>query len=151
MQRVVIVVGDRTTGGGEVITGAPSTFINNIAIARVGDKASFPKHGGLFDIVTGDETLLIDGKPLARHGDSLACGCRLLASRRSTVTVEAGGGSAPRVASPPSGNTALPAGFVPTGTAARELGIAQPRKQNILLHYHYGDLDRTPVRGVGYQ
>ncbi|WP_383697222.1 PAAR domain-containing protein, partial [Streptomyces sp. NPDC056465] len=151
MQRVVIVVGDRTTGGGEVLTGAPSTFINNIAIARVGDKASCPKHGGFFAIVTGDETFLIDGQPLARHGDSLACGCRLLASRQSTVTVEAGGGAGPQAASQPSGNAAPPAAFAPTGTAARESGIAPPSKQDILLHYHYGDLDRTPVRGVGYQ
>lgn len=151
MQRVVIVVGDRTTGGGEVLTGAPSTFINNIAIARVGDKASCPKHGGFFAIVTGDETFLIDGQPLARHGDSLACGCRLLASRQSTVTVEAGGGAGPQAASPPSGNAARPAAFVPTGTAAHEPDVAPPSKQDILLHYHYGDLDRTPVRGVGYQ
>lgn len=151
MQRVVIVVGDRTTGGGEVLTGAPSTFINNIAIARVGDKASCPKHGGFFDIVTGDDTFLIDGQPLARHGDSLACGCRLLASRQSTVTVEAGGGAGPQAASPPSGNAAPSAGFVPSGTAAHEPDVAPPSKQDILLHYHYGDLDRTPVRGVGYQ
>ncbi|EED40153.1 paar motif family protein [Stenotrophomonas sp. SKA14] len=151
MQRVVIVVGDRTTGGGEVLTGAPSTFINNIAIARVGDKASCPKHGGFFAIVTGDETFLIDGQPLARHGDSLACGCRLLASRQSTVTVEAGGGAGPQAASQPSGNAAPPAGFVPTGTAAHEPDVAPPSKQDILLYYHYGDLDRTPVRGVGYQ
>lgn len=40
MQWVMIVVVGRTTGGGEVLTGAPSTFINNIPIARVGDKAS---------------------------------------------------------------------------------------------------------------
>lgn len=151
MQRVVTVVGDRTTGGGEVLTGAPSTFINNIAIARVGDKASCPKHGGFFAIVTGDETFLIDGQPLARHGDSLACGCRLLASRQSTVTVEAGGGAGPQAASPPSGNAAPSAGFVPSGTAAHGPDVAPPSKQDILLHYHYGDLDCTPVRGVGYQ
>lgn len=71
MQRVVIVVGDHTTGGGEVLTGAPSTFINNIAIARVGDKASCPKHVGFFAIVTGDDTFLIDGQSLARHGERL--------------------------------------------------------------------------------
>ncbi|WP_248858978.1 PAAR domain-containing protein [Stenotrophomonas maltophilia] len=75
-----------------MLTGAPSTFINNTAVARVGDKASCPKHGGFFAIVTGDHTFMIDGRPLARHGDSLACGCRLLASRQSTVTVEAGSG-----------------------------------------------------------
>ncbi|KRG51253.1 PAAR domain-containing protein [Stenotrophomonas beteli] len=151
MQRVVIVVGDRTTGGGEVLTGAPSTFINNIAVARVGDKASCPKHGGFFAIVTGDHTFMIDGLPLARHGDSLACGCRLLASRQSMVTVEAGGGAAAQAASPPASTTPSPAGFVPAGTAARATDAASPRRQDILLHYHYGDLDRTPVRGVDYQ
>lgn len=151
MQRVVIVVGDRTTGGGEVLTGAPSTFINNIAVARMGDKASCPKHGGFFAIVTGDHTFTIDGRPLARHGDSLACGCRLLASRQSMVTVEAGGGAAPQAASPPASTTPSPAGFVSAGTAAHATDAASPRRQDILLHYHYGDLDRTPVRGVDYQ
>lgn len=151
MHRIVIVVGDRTTGGGEVLTGAPSTFINEIPIARVGDKASCPKHGGFFAIVTGDDTFLIDGKPLAREGDSLACGCRLMATRQTTVSVQAGGGGAPQAAAPTEANPVPPAGFVPTGTAPRAPDAEPPRRQDILLHYHYGDLDRTPVRGVGYR
>ncbi|HEL3811365.1 TPA: PAAR domain-containing protein [Stenotrophomonas maltophilia] len=88
MQLVVIVLGDRTIGGGEVLTGAPSTFINNFAVVRVGETANCPKRGGSFAIVTGDHTFLIDGQPLACHGDSPVCGCRLLTSRRSTVIVE---------------------------------------------------------------
>ncbi|AWT13149.1 PAAR domain-containing protein [Stenotrophomonas maltophilia] len=128
MQRAVIVVGDRTTGGGEVLTGAPSTFINNTAVARVGDKASCPKHGGFFAIVTGDHTFMIDGRPLARHGDSLACGCRLLASRQSTVTVEAGSGAAPQAASPSASTALSPAGFVPSGIrTASPFTELQPR------------------------
>ncbi|WP_258190238.1 MULTISPECIES: PAAR domain-containing protein [unclassified Stenotrophomonas] len=67
----MIVLGDRTIGGGEVLTGAPSTFINNIAVARVGETASSPQHGGFFAIVTGDHTFLIDGQPFARHGERL--------------------------------------------------------------------------------
>ncbi|WMJ67637.1 PAAR domain-containing protein [Stenotrophomonas sp. 24(2023)] len=151
MTRIVIVVGDRTTGGGEVLTGSPDTDINGMAIARVGDKASCPKHGGFFAIVTGDATFLIDGQPLARHGDSLACGCRLLANRQHTVSVASGGSGRPLAASAIATAAASSAGLVATGTAPCKPAVAQPQKQDILLHYHYGDLDRTPVRGVGYQ
>jgi hypothetical protein len=40
---------------------------------------------------------------------------------------------------------------MPQGTTPQESVAAPPLKQDISLHYHYGDLDRTPVRGVGFQ
>lgn len=40
---------------------------------------------------------------------------------------------------------------MPKGTTPQESVAAPPLKQDISLHYHYGDLDRTPVRGVGFQ
>lgn len=80
--RMLIVVGDRHSGGGSVITGSPHTDIDGLAVARVGDKATCPAHKGIFPIITGDETLIIDGNPVARHGDRLACGCSLLSGRQ---------------------------------------------------------------------
>jgi uncharacterized Zn-binding protein involved in type VI secretion len=150
MARRVIVVGDRTTGGGEVLTGSPFTDINGMAVARVGDRASCPKHGGCFAIVTGDVTFLDEGQPMAREGDSLACGCRLLATRQSTVHLQSGGTPARSAAtSPPEPQSGpVPMGFVAPGATAT---AAAPHRQDIELHYHYGDFDRTPVRGVGFQ
>jgi hypothetical protein len=123
-----------------------------MAVARVGDKAFCPKHKGPFPIVTGDPTLIVDGQPLARHGDYLACGCQVLAVKQSTVSVESGGSGGAR-SGPAAASTGMasPAGFVPKGATAQASPASPPLKQDIVLHYHYGDLDRTPVRGVTYQ
>jgi uncharacterized Zn-binding protein involved in type VI secretion len=149
--RIAIVVGDSTSSGGTVLTGSPFTDINGMAVARVGDKAFCPKHKGAFPIVTGDPTFIVDGQALARHGDALACGCKVLAVKQSTVSLESGGGGAAKCGSAAAASPAAPAaGFVAQGTTAKA-PASPPVKQDILLHYHYGDLDRTPVRGVAYQ
>lgn len=151
MGRIAIVVGDSTSSGGTVLTGSPFTDINGMAVARVGDKAFCPKHQGAFPIVTGDPTFIVDGQALARHGDALACGCKVLAVKQSTVSVESGGGGAAKGGGAAAASPVAPAaGFVAQGTTAKAPASA-PVKQDILLHYHYGDLDRTPVRGVAYQ
>ena len=88
--RMLIVVGDRHSGGGAVITGSPHTDIDGTPVARVGDKATCPAHKGIFPIITGDETLIIDGKAVARHGDKLACGCSLFSGKQRLVHIDAG-------------------------------------------------------------
>ncbi|HFK2919730.1 TPA: PAAR domain-containing protein [Stenotrophomonas maltophilia] len=92
MARTLIVVGDATTGGGRVITGSPVTDIEGMAVARVGDKATCPKHQCVATIVSGDITLTFEGQPVARHGDRLSCGCSLMSGKQSRVHVETGGG-----------------------------------------------------------
>ena len=92
MARTLIVVGDATTGGGRVITGSPVTDIEGMPVARVGDKATCPKHQRVATIVSGDITLTFEGQPVARHGDRLSCGCSLIAGKQSRVYVDMGGG-----------------------------------------------------------
>nr|WP_219631504.1 PAAR domain-containing protein [Stenotrophomonas maltophilia] len=87
----MIVVGDATTGGGRVITGSPVTDIEGMAVARVGDKATCPKHQRVTTIVSGDITLTFEGQPVARHGDRLSCGCSLIAGKQSRVYLDMGG------------------------------------------------------------
>jgi uncharacterized Zn-binding protein involved in type VI secretion len=50
----------------------------------MGDKTICPKHGPN-PIVSGDATLIVDGKPAARHGDKTACGASLIAGQQATI------------------------------------------------------------------
>ena len=82
MGRPFIVLGDKTDHGGEVVEAASASDTGGVRIARVGDKVTCPKRGhGPTTIVTGDATMLIDGKPAARHGDKTACGATLVAGQ----------------------------------------------------------------------
>ena len=82
MSRSLIVLGDKTSHGGTVIQASAETFVGNVRVARVGDMVSCPQRGhGTCPIVTGDPTMLIEGKPVARAGDKTACGAQLIASQ----------------------------------------------------------------------
>jgi uncharacterized Zn-binding protein involved in type VI secretion len=87
MSRPFILLGDKTSHGGTVITASGSSDCDGKGIARVGDKVSCPRkgHGGVTVIATGDPTAVIDGRPAARHGDVTACGATLLASQSLTT------------------------------------------------------------------
>lgn len=93
MDRSWIVVGDPTSSGGSVITGSSFTDDDGIPVARVTDQASCPRHKGVFPIVDGDSTMIVDGQPVALHGSSLACGCKVLSARQVRVFVSQGSGA----------------------------------------------------------
>jgi uncharacterized Zn-binding protein involved in type VI secretion len=80
----LIRLGDKLSHGGSVVEASPHSDSGGIGIARVGDKASCSKHGTV-TIATGDATMLVDGKPAARHGDKTSCGATLIASQQATV------------------------------------------------------------------
>ncbi|EJM70842.1 PAAR domain-containing protein [Pseudomonas sp. GM55] len=80
--RPIIVINDPTSDGGRVCEGSPWTDINGFAVARVGDRVVCA-HGECM-IESGDETLLVDGKAVARDGDLTSCGARLLATQKDT-------------------------------------------------------------------
>jgi len=88
MGKPFIVIGDKTSHGGVVIEGAPTTDASGVRIARVGDKVTCPQrgHGGTTVIVSGDPTCIIEGRPAARHGDKTACGATLVASTQALTT-----------------------------------------------------------------
>lgn len=89
----MIVLGDRTDHGGEVIESSGVTDTHGKGIARVGDKVYCPKKGhGTTVIVTGDNTMIIDGKAVAYHGCKTSCGATLI-SGQAVTTVEFGGGA----------------------------------------------------------
>lgn len=85
MARPVILKGDMTSHGGCVITASDVSLCDGRGIARVGDQVTCPVKGhGVNQIVTGDVTASIDGHPVARDGDSTACGAILIASQQLT-------------------------------------------------------------------
>lgn len=93
--RPFIVVGDPTDHGGVVIGSTQTTDTFGKRLARVGDQVTCPKKGhGTTVIVTGDPTMIVDGAPVARHGDKCACGATLISSQVLSGVVEGGAASA---------------------------------------------------------
>ena len=82
----VIRLGDKASHGGSALEASAMTDSGGIGIARVGDKVSCPLPGhGTCPIVSGDTSCIIDGKPVARHGDKTSCGAVLIASQQATT------------------------------------------------------------------
>ncbi|MCM5682119.1 PAAR domain-containing protein [Schlegelella sp. S2-27] len=88
-----VVLGDKTSHKGTVVGASESTDTHGKRIARIGDMVSCPKKGcrGLFPIVTGDASMVIDGSPAAYHGCKTACGATLIASQIVSTTSPSGG------------------------------------------------------------
>ncbi len=93
--RTIIVLGDRNSGGGSVVTGSAETDIDGRPVARVGNKAIRPLHKDVFSIITGDDSLMIDGQAVARDGDKLSCSCSLISGQQNHAWVAAAGGAVP--------------------------------------------------------
>lgn len=92
--RPFIVFGDQTDHGGRVIESSVMTNTHGKGIARVGDQVTCPKKGhGTTVIVTGDPTMVIDGKAAARHGDKCACGATLISSQFVSTVCDSRGGA----------------------------------------------------------
>ncbi|APW35842.1 hypothetical protein RD110_00275 [Rhodoferax koreense] len=84
MPRYIILVGDRTSDGGVVITGSPTDHVHGRAIARQGDLVDCPRHG-VNAIVEGDDVTRLDGRPMALEGHRTECGCTLIGGGHGTV------------------------------------------------------------------
>lgn len=117
--RPFISRGDQTDHGGVVVEASLMTDTHGKGIARIGDKVTCPKQGhGPTVIVSGDPTMIIDGKPAARHGDKCACGATLIATQ-AVSTVSDGSSSSPQAASASQAERATAAGYI----------AAEPRKE----------------------
>lgn len=86
MSRPLIVLGDKTSHGGTVISADVTFDINGKYVARFGDMTVCPKCKGTFPIASaaGD---LVDavGNGYARHMDSTACGAKLISGQMTTT------------------------------------------------------------------
>ena len=77
-----IVMGDKTSHGGTVITGDITSTMYGKAMTRSGDMTICPKCKGAFPILKSN-SIVVDGEgnTYARHMDKTACGAYLLASQ----------------------------------------------------------------------
>ncbi|WP_169307205.1 PAAR domain-containing protein [Chitiniphilus eburneus] len=72
-----IVLGDRTSHGGVVISGDPQHTVDGRPVARLGDLATCPRCGRLTHIVSSRYPTPDEGNPPAYHLDMLECGAVL--------------------------------------------------------------------------
>ena len=85
MSRQQARVGDPSSHGGVIVTGAVRTFVNGKKAARQGDLHVCPIPGhGIRRIVTGSPDTLIEGKAAARVGDRVACGAVIVSGSPNT-------------------------------------------------------------------
>lgn len=94
MSSNIIVLGDKTSHGGTVISASMSSATHGKGWARVGDMVSCPRCRGVFPIIQGDSSLLDDGKAVAYNGNKVACGAVLISSQ-SVTTTDPSAGAAP--------------------------------------------------------
>ncbi|MBX3620010.1 MAG: PAAR domain-containing protein [Rhizobacter sp.] len=144
----MIVLGDKTDHGGEVIEASGVTDTHGKRIARVGDKVSCPKKGhGTTEIVTGDLTMVIDGKAVAYHGCKTSCGATLISSQMVS-SVEFGGCAGSSVASPAPASTPAPLAAASTTSLAATADQKQPFDLRFLLK---DDKTGAPLFGMPYK
>jgi len=87
-EAIHIVLGDKTSHGGTVITGDDVLSICDKPAARLGDKVTCPLHGPN-EIIEGFHTVMLEpNKTLAYEGCKTACGATLIAGEQTIVTVD---------------------------------------------------------------
>lgn len=146
--RPFIVIGDRTDHGGVVIGSTMTTDTHGKRLARVGDQVTCPKKGhGTTVIVTGDPTMIVDGAPVARHGDKCACGATLISSQVVSRVGDGGGGGASASTGAASSSSA------PVGAkAAGLISSLLPENHDYDIHFVVRDeLTGQPLPRVSYK
>ncbi|MDR1397484.1 MAG: PAAR domain-containing protein [Desulfarculales bacterium] len=76
----VIVLGDKTTHGGEVVTASEKVVYLGKPVACVGDQVTCPRCEGMHTIISGAPTATAYDKAIARNGDSVSCGAKLISA-----------------------------------------------------------------------
>jgi uncharacterized Zn-binding protein involved in type VI secretion len=75
----IIRIGDKTTGGGTVLSGSSDMRFEGVGVAREGDPVRCRSHGRTV-IAEGHPAFRDNGVPVAFDGHRCACGCALISS-----------------------------------------------------------------------
>ncbi|EKS6738780.1 PAAR domain-containing protein [Enterobacter ludwigii] len=86
MSKGFVLLGDKTTHGGQVISASSTMIVNGKMVALIGDKVSCPIIGhGINSIIEGSPEWSSDGKAIAVDGCRSECGCQLISSAPDCV------------------------------------------------------------------
>jgi uncharacterized Zn-binding protein involved in type VI secretion len=81
MSKGFVLLGDKTTHGGEVISASSTMIVNGKKVALIGDMVSCPKKGhGTNPIVEGSSEWSSDGKAVVVDSCKCQCGCLVISS-----------------------------------------------------------------------
>lgn len=81
MSQGFVLLGDKTTHGGEVISASSTTFVDGKPVALVGDNVSCPIPGhGVNAIVEGCDDWSENGRDMVVNGCRSECGCQVISS-----------------------------------------------------------------------
>ena len=81
MTRGVVLLGDKTTHGGNVISASANFTVNGKKVALVGDMVSCPVPGhGTNPIIEGMPQRSCDGRSVVADGCRCQCGCQVISS-----------------------------------------------------------------------
>jgi uncharacterized Zn-binding protein involved in type VI secretion len=81
-KRRYIVLGDKTSHGGTVVSAQSGMTVDGIPVATVGDEVSCPQCDDTQYIVEGSPSATFNGRALAREGDKVSCGAVLVSERQ---------------------------------------------------------------------
>jgi len=85
--KCVIRIGDKTTGGGQVLSGSAKMKFNGIGVARLNDPVSCPVEGHSPSYISQGHPGMKDrSTPVAFHDYSCSCGCKLISSLKNATT-----------------------------------------------------------------
>ncbi|MFG6654888.1 PAAR domain-containing protein [Scandinavium sp. M-37] len=86
MPKANILLGDKLTSGGSVISATSTVKINGVVAARLNDIVSCPLEGhGINRIVGGEPGFTSEKIELAFDNALCACGCRVIASTTESI------------------------------------------------------------------
>jgi len=79
MSQEFVLLGDKTTHDGEVISASSTMIINGKPVALVGDEVSCPRHGPN-PISEGTDQWSENGRAMVVNGCHSECGCQVISS-----------------------------------------------------------------------
>lgn len=81
MSKGFVLLGDKTTHGGEVISASSTMIVNGKKVALIGDEISCPVKGhGTNQIIEGSTEWSSDGRAIVVDGCHCECGCQVISS-----------------------------------------------------------------------